>query len=64
MAESKEAVQPTLEEAVKAAPVGKSGTVKYRIGTTCYWNNTFYRVDTEVELPANLTPPKEYFIKL
>lgn len=64
MAESKEAVQPTLEEAVKAAPVAKSDTVKYRIKTTCYWNNTFYREDSTVELPANLTPPKEYFIKL
>ena len=64
MAESKEAIQPTLDEAVKAAPVAKSGTVKYLVKTTCWWNKTFYRVDSEVEIPANLTPPKEYFIKL
>jgi len=64
MADSKEAIQPTLDEAVKAAPAGKTDTVKYRVNTTCYWNLTFYRVDSVVEIPANLTPPKDYFTKL
>lgn len=42
----------------------KKDNVKYKVTVTCWWNEVLYRVDDEVELPASLTPPKEYFKKL
>lgn len=40
------------------------GNVKYEVTVTCYWNKTFFREGSKVELAANLNPPKEYFKKL
>ena len=43
-------------------PEGK--TVKYKCNCICYWNEILYRVDDTVEVPSNVTPPKEYFDKI
>lgn len=42
----------------------KKGTVKYEVTVTCWWNEMLYREGDNVELPSNLTPPKDYFKKL
>ena len=41
--------------------------VKYRVKNTCYWNETLYRANAEVELPESAKPPvgdKGHFVKL
>ncbi len=38
--------------------------IKYKVEVTCYWDDLLYRENDIVELPANVTPPKEYFTKL
>ena len=46
----------------------QTGTAKYEVLVTCFWNDVFYRVGDIVELPSNATTPKdkdrEYFKKL
>lgn len=39
-------------------------TIKYRVEVDCYWEAILWREGREVELPSNVTPPKEYFTKL
>ncbi|MBO7735125.1 MAG: hypothetical protein J6S67_21355 [Methanobrevibacter sp.] len=39
------------------------GTINYKVEVTCYWNDILYRENDTVELPSNVTPPKEYFKK-
>lgn len=41
-----------------------SSIVKYEVTCDCYWNDRLWRMDDIAELPANVTPPKEYFSKL
>lgn len=42
-------------------------TVKYRVKTTCYWNDRLYHADSVVELPESVKPPvgdNGHFVKL
>ncbi|MBO7733347.1 MAG: hypothetical protein J6S67_12355 [Methanobrevibacter sp.] len=48
----------------QASPKSDVKTVRYICNCTCYWNDILYHVDDTVEVPANVTPPKEYFDKI
>ena len=38
--------------------------VKYKVKNTCWWNERLWRSDSVAEIPDNLTPPKEHFVKI
>ncbi|MCR5284871.1 MAG: hypothetical protein K6D95_04680 [Treponema sp.] len=53
---------PAVQTQAANNNAGKS-TVKYQVEVTCYWKDILYREGDTVEIPANVTPPKEYFTK-
>lgn len=45
-------------------PAQQNKVIKYKVTCTCYWNDVLWYDEQETELPANVTPPKEYFEKI
>lgn len=38
--------------------------VQYLVLDTCYWNETFYRMDDIADIPEGITPPVRLFEKI